>query len=31
LQTDEERLVTRGGIMPYWIDWSGVPSEASTP
>ena len=31
LDTDKERLVTPGGIMPYWIDWSGVPSERPTP
>ena len=31
LDTGEERLVTTGGVLPYWIDWSDVPSEALTP
>ena len=31
LEAGKERLVTTGGVLPYWIDWSGVPSEALTP
>jgi len=31
LETDEERLVTTGGIVPYWIDWGGVPTETPSP
>ncbi len=31
LETDEERLVTTGGVLPYWIDWGSVSSETPTP
>ncbi|NPA26119.1 MAG: hypothetical protein GXO36_00750 [Chloroflexi bacterium] len=31
LETDEERLVTTGGIMPYWIDWGSTSTERPTP
>jgi len=27
LDTGEERLITTGGVMPYWIDWSDAPAE----
>lgn len=30
LKTDEERLVTTGGIKPYWIDWSKASLETPT-
>jgi len=31
LETDEERLVTTGGIMPYWINWSSASTATPSP
>jgi hypothetical protein len=28
LETNEEKLVTTGGILPFWIDWGSAPSGA---
>jgi hypothetical protein len=27
LETNEEKLVTTGGILPFWIDWGSAPSR----
>jgi len=31
LETDEERLVTTGGVVPYWIDWGSASIETPSP
>lgn len=31
LETDEERLVTTGGVVPYWIDWGDASTETPSP